>query len=327
MFLKNFKNSLLAILLTFIIMPFNVFAYSDYIIAGGNNIGMELNAKGIIIVGQYKVNSSSPGSDSGLKTGDIITSINDITVSNINEMVTEIDKSLNKNSIKIGFIRNNKENTTSLKLSMDENGIYKTGLYVKDSITGVGTLTFIDPETKIFGALGHEILEKSTGKILEIKDGKIFDTTVTGIIPSKNGDPGEKQATFYNNQIMGKISENTNKGVFGIYSNDVSNEKLYKVAKPELGQAQLLTVLNGQEINGYDINIIKLNDKGKTKNILFEITDEELINKTGGIIQGMSGSPIIQNNSIVGAVTHVIVDSPNRGYGIFITNMLEEAEN
>lgn len=327
---KKFKNIFLAVLLTFIIMPYNISAYSDYIIAGGNNIGMELNADGVIIVGLYKVNGAYPASNAGLKVGDIITSINGKIITTITEMVSEINESPNKNLIEIEYLRNNKKNSTSLELSLDENGVYKTGLYVKDSISGVGTLTFIDPETKIFGALGHEILERTTGKILEIKDGTIFNSEVTGVIPSENGNPGEKKANFYSNQIMGTINENTNKGVFGIYNNIDSNKKLYKVATPnevKTGEAKMLTVLDGNNISEYTINILKTNTKGKIKNILFEITDEELLDKTGGIIQGMSGSPIIQEDNIIGAVTHVVVDNPTRGYGIFITNMLEEAEN
>lgn len=330
MFFKKFKKTLIAILLTLYIMPSYAFAYSDYIVAGGKNIGMELNAEGIIIVGLYKVDNSYPAGDAGLKIGDIITSINEIPVSSINEMVDQIDKSSDKNDIKIEYLRNNVKNVTSLKLSMDNNGVFKTGLYVKDSVSGVGTLSFIDPKTKIFGALGHEILEKTTGKILEIKDGKIFDSTVTGIIKSENGNPGEKNAKLEQNDILGSIKENTNKGVFGIYNDDISNEKLYKVASIDeikVGPAEILTVLENKTVSTYDINIIKLNKKQDTKGILFEVTDKELLEKTGGIIQGMSGSPIIQGDLIIGAVTHVIVDNPTKGYGIFITNMLEEAEN
>lgn len=330
MFFKKFKKTLIAILLALYIMPNYAFAYSDYIIAGGKNIGMELNADGVIVVGLYKVDNAYPAGDAGLKVGDTITSINGNVVSSITEMVDEIDKSSDKNNIKIEYLRNNEKKVTSLKLSMDNNGVFKTGLYVKDSVSGVGTLSFIDPNTKIFGALGHEILEKTTGKILEIKDGKIFDSTVTGIIKSENGNPGEKSAKLEQNNILGSIDENTNKGVFGIYNGDISNEKLYKVASIDeikTGPAEILTVLEDKTIKAYDINIIKLNKKQDTKGILFEVTDKELLDKTGGIIQGMSGSPIIQNDLIIGAVTHVVVDNPTKGYGIFITNMLEEAEN
>ena len=224
-----------------------------------------------------------------------------------------------------------KEQFTNLKLSKDENNVIKTGLYVKDSITGVGTLSFIDPETKIFGALGHEIIEKNSGQILEVKDGKIFNTDVTSIQKSENGNPGEKNARFYTNQVNGSIFENTKQGIFGNYIENIPNKKLYKVANPsdiKKGEAKILTVLSENDIKEYSINILRIsNNEYKTKNILFEITDKNLLETTGGIIQGMSGSPIIQDNYIIGAVTHVVVDDPKKGYGIFITNMLEEAEN
>lgn len=329
MFFKKIKSTILMFLLSFFIIPLNILAYSDYIIASGENIGIKLNSNGIMIVGTYKIDNKNPGLDAGLKIGDRIISINDNKISNINEMVNVINSS-RTDSLKIGYIRNDKEKTTNLDLYND-NGTLKTGLYVKDSITGIGTLTFIDPETKLFGALGHEITESTTGNLLEITDGKIFDSTVTGITPSNNGEPGEKNATFNSDNIDGIIYENTNKGIFGKYTNSIETNNKYKVATIndiKLGEAKILTVLDGNKVGEYSINILKVsNNKEKIKNIVFEINDKELINKTNGIIQGMSGSPIIQGDYIIGAVTHVVVDNPHKGYGILITNMLEEAEN
>ena len=164
MFFKKFKKLVYLLLLTYIIIPTNALAYSDRIIAGGENIGITLNSKGILIVGTYKVNNESPAVQAGLKNGDIITNINGKEVNNIEEMAETIN-SFNSEEIEIKYERNNQKKTTKLKLYKDENNIYKTGLFVKDSITGIGTLTFIDPETKKFGALGHEIQEQATGKI------------------------------------------------------------------------------------------------------------------------------------------------------------------
>ena len=329
MFLKKFKKTFI-ILLTLFIIPFNVNAYSDYIIASGENIGISINSKGIVIVGTYGIDNEFPAAKAGLKVGDIITKINDKEINSISEMLTIINN-LNENEITIDYLRANKNHKTILTLKKD-NDILKTGLYVKDTITGVGTLTFIDPNTKLFGALGHEITEKTTGKIFDISGGNIFETSVINIERSENGNPGEKTAKFYMNNIDGNIKENTNKGIFGNYTSEINKNNLYKVANIsdiKKGKAKIRTVLNGTEIKEYEINILKINDNinQKTKNILFEITDQELIEKTGGIIQGMSGSPIIQNEYIIGAVTHVVVENPTRGYGIFITNMLEEAEN
>ena len=308
-------------------MPISILAYSDYIIPGGENIGIEIKSKGVMVVGLYEVNGKYIAKESGLKVGDIITKINDQKAETIDEM-TKIIGSSNE-TIKINFLRDDKEQTTTMNLIKDENNIYKTGLYVKDEIKGIGTLTFIDPNTKLFGALGHEIIEKSTGQILEVKDGKIYNSKVTNIEPSRDGNPGEKNALFKNE--IGEIKENTNKGIFGKYNEKLPEKTKYKVAKQneiKTGEAKILTVLNDEEVKEYKIEILKISDKEeKTKNLLFEITDKELLETTGGIVQGMSGSPIIQDNYIIGAVTHVVVDSPTKGYGIFITNMLEEAEN
>ena len=329
MFLKKLKSAFLLFLLSLFIIPLNINAYSDYIIASGENVGIKLNSNGVLIVGTYKIDNKNPANEAGLEIGDIIISINDKDINNISQMVNEINSSQNK-SIKVGYIRDDKEKYTNLNL-YNENGTYKTGLYVKDSISGIGTLTFIDPNTKIFGALGHEITESTTGKIVDITDGTIFDSSVTGITPSSDGDPGEKNATFDSRSVDGEIYENTNKGIFGNYTNKIDNSSLYKVANIDqikTGEAKILTVLDGNKVGEYSINILKVaNTKDKVKNIVFEITDKDLLSKTNGIIQGMSGSPIIQGDYIVGAVTHVVVDNPHKGYGILITNMLEEAEN
>lgn len=329
-FLKKFKTQAIMILLSLFIMPTSILAYSEYIIPGGENIGIELNSKGIMVVGLYQVNNTYPGRDANLKVGDTLVKVNDKDVANIDELVAELNKA--NISAKITYLRDNTEMQTNLSLTKDDNGVCKTGLYVKDSITGLGTLSFIDPNTKNFGALGHEIMEKTTGKILEIKDGKIFNSEVTGTIRSENGVPGEKNATFFSDQITGSVSENTNRGIFGTYSDTLPNKKQYKVAKPEeitTGTAKLMTVLSGTEVKEYSIEITKINNNmsQKTKNILFTITDKTLLKETGGIVQGMSGSPIIQNDKMVAVVTHVVVNDPTKGYGIFITNMLEEAEN
>lgn len=327
MFLKKIKKTIIIILTSFI-MPISIFAYSDYILVGGENVGIEINSKGVMVVGLYEIDGKYIASEAGIKVGDMIIAVNNQKIDNIKDLTKIISESNNK--IQIDFIRNNKIDHATLEITKDENDVSKTGLYVKDQIKGIGTLTYIDPNTKLFGALGHEIIEKSTGEILEVKDGKIYNSTVTNIEPSSDGVPGEKNAVFKENTI-GTIFENTNKGIFGKYEKEIPNKKLYKVAHPQdikQGEAKILTVLNEEEIKEYKINILKTSiSKDKTKNLLFEITDNELLEKTGGIIQGMSGSPIIQDDNIIGAVTHVVVDNPKKGYGIFITNMLEEAEN
>ncbi len=325
----NFKNKLLIFLLLFLFIPLSVGAYSNKVILGGNNIGIQVNSKGVMVVGFYKVNGNYIGSDAGLEIGDVITSINDSTISSIEELVTNLNDSNKEIGIDIGIIRNNKTLNISLKLIKDENNVYKTGIYVKDQISGIGTLTYIDPDTKIFGALGHEIIEKSSGKRLDILNGKIFKSEITGIERGSNGTPGEKSATLHNDQVLGSITENTNKGIFGTYTDSLSDELIEIADSKEitLGKAQIRTVIAGNKIETFEINILKVDHDNEIKNILFEIIDKDLIKQTGGVIQGMSGSPIIQNNKLIGAVTHVIVNDAHKGYGIFITTMLREGEN
>lgn len=325
----KFKKIFLMLLLSLLIIPTNILAYSNKIIVGGSNVGIEVKTKGILVIGQYKINNELISESSGIKAGDYITKVNGNIIKNISDFTSEIKNDDDKISIGIEYLRNGKYNTSSLKLTND-NGELKTGLYVKDSISGIGTLTFIDPNTKKFGALGHEILDKSTNEVLNIDSGSIYHSNITGINKSINGTPGEKEATYDENKKYGSIYENTNKGIFGTYTGKIDDSNLYEVSNPEdvkTGPAQILTVLDGEIISSYTINIESLNTKDETKNIVFSITDKNLLDKTGGIIQGMSGSPILQDGKIVGAVTHVIVNDCTKGYGIFITNMLKEAEN
>jgi len=329
MFFKKFKNLTLALFLTVYIIPQTILAYSKEIIASGETVGIKLETDGILIVGSYEINGHNSLVEAGLKTGDIINQINNKDVNTVEEMVNIISN-CNCDNLKIVYKRENKTKKTTLNLYEDK-GVLKTGLYVKDSVSGVGTLTFIDPNTKYFGVLGHEIADTTTGEIIDIESGTIFDSKITGITRSSDGNPGEKNALLYSDKVEGEVYENTNKGIFGKYTSNFDTSKLYKVASIDdikIGDAKILTVLDGVEVGEFSIKITSVNKtKDKLKNIQFEITDETLLDKTNGIVQGMSGSPIIQDDYIVGAVTHVVVNDPHKGYGILITNMLEEAEN
>ena len=242
-------------------------------------------------------------------------------------MTKIISESTNVNTFTV--LRNSKEKIIKFSIPKSDN-IIKTGLYVKDKITGIGTLSYIDPTTKIFASLGHERLESNTMTKFEIKDGTIYKAEVSSIIKSVVGSAGEKNATSDRETIYGIVSDNKETGIYGQYTEDLSNLETIKVAKKEevtTGKAIIKTVIKDNLVEEFTINIIKLDHNHKTKNILFEITDENLLEKTGGIIQGMSGSPIIQNNKLIGAVNYVVVNDPSKGYGIFIETMLEEGEN
>ncbi len=302
--------------------------YSNYIIPGGENLGIEISTKGIMIIGFYRVNGNFNKGNPSLKVGDNIIKVENTSVNTIDDLIKTIEKEKKDDNVNLTIKRNNKLKKINLKLEKEDN-IYKTGLYVKDSITGIGTLTYIDPETHKFGALGHEIIESNTNQKIEVKTGFIFKSLVTSIDRSSSGIAGGKKAKFYYDFEYGDISKNTKYGIYGTYNQSLPQKEKLKVAEPsdiKLGNAKIYTVLNGEKIESFDININKINPKNDIKNIYFNITSQKLLLKTGGVVQGMSGSPIIQDDKIIGAVTHVIVDNPKTGYGVFITKMLNEGE-
>lgn len=324
----NSLRKKLAIFLLFLIFPVNIFAYSSKVILGGQNIGINIQNNGVIVIGFYKLNGYFNKGTNEIKVGDLITKVNGIKISSIKELTQEIENNIKDNKVTLTLIRDKKEFDTELNL-LKENNVYKTGLYVKDTIKGIGTISYIDPETKIYGSLGHEILESNSNKSIEVKTGYIFESSITGIDKSFDGSPGEKTAKFNASNVFGTIDKNTIYGIFGKYNSSIDQTNLIEIAKKEeikLGKAYIYTVLKDNTVEKFEINITNINDYNKIKNISFEITDERLLNETGGIVQGMSGSPIVQNDKLCGVVTHVIIDKVKTGYGLFITTMLEEGE-
>lgn len=319
------KKYLLSVLLITFIIPLNIFAYSNKIIVGGQPIGIEVHSKGIYVVGFYEINNQKIAEEAGFKIGDIITKIDNqeiTSISSLNHILTD------EKTYQFTIKRKQQEETIKLKLINEENTL-KTGLYVKDQITGIGTLSYIDPETKIYGSLGHEILESTSLKKFELLTGKIYKAEITGIKKSSNNSAGEKNAILDQNTNYGTINKNEIEGIFGKYEATLPKTELYEVGTKEeikKGKATIKTVISGTTVEEFDIEILALDEKDPVKNIYFEITDKNLLNKTGGVVQGMSGSPIIQNNKIIGVVNYVIINETNKGYGIYITTMLESGD-
>lgn len=321
------------VLFTFFVIflfPLGVFAYSKYIIPGGESIGIKINTEGLVVVGFYKVEDEYIAKNN-FKIGDKIINVNGKNVNTIDELTDAVSKSeISSLNVKVTVKRNDREVDTYLKLIVKD-GTYKTGLYVKDSLIGLGTLSYIDPVSKIYGALGHEITMNETGNKVDVRDGNILYSKVIGIDKSRNGRVGSKNANIIFDRKIGTIQKNTNKGIYGIYTDNLPNKDTYQVAdfsNIRKGDAYILTVTKDNKIEKYSINILdKYSSKKDTqKAFSFEITDKNLLNKTGGIVQGMSGSPIIQDDKIIGAVTNVLVDNVTLGYGISIITMLSEGE-
>lgn len=316
------------LLLMLLLIPMNLLAYSENIIVGGETIGIEAYSKGVVVVGFYKVNGKYIASDT-LKVGDTILEIEGVSVSSIKEMTTLIDENIKNGKVNALIKRNNKTKKVVLNLVKD-GSVYKTGLYIKEKVTGIGTLTYIDPETKIYGSLGHEIMISESTNRVEVRKGEIYKSFVNGIDRSINGRVGSKNASIDYQTKLGTVTKNTSVGIYGIYNKTI-NKETTSVAKWEeidLGKAVIRTITDGSKIEEYEIEITSLNRNAidTNKSITFKVTDKTLMEKTGGIVQGMSGSPIIQNGKIIGAVTHVVIDEVNKGYAVFIRTMLEEGE-
>ena len=316
------------LLFSLLLFPISVCAYSNKIIPGGNTIGIHVSSKGILVVGFYKVDGKYNKGTPELKIGDYIIKINNKDVSTSDEFINLLEESKKADSIEVSFLRNKKEYKTQLNL-IKIDGSLKTGLYIKDSITGIGTLSYIDPETNVYGALGHEIIESTSKSMINIENGEIFKNSITSIDRSENGTPGSKNAKFYKNIEYGNILKNTKYGIYGIPNNLISSVEsleVKKISEINKGKAYIRTVTKGEKVENYEIEITDINKNSKLKSITFKVTDPDLINKAGGIVQGMSGSPIIQDGYLIGVVTHVLVDDVKKGYAISIITMLDEGD-
>lgn len=308
------------------------------VIVGGQSVGVQLHTLGVLVVGHhlvnYEGNTVSPGEDAKIEVGDIILEMNGKEISKMDDVKPIVEKAGEKDEpISLKIKRDNNIIETKLTPMYNEKEkSYQIGLYIRDSATGIGTISFYDPESKKYGALGHVISDVDTKKPIEIHDGKIVRSKVTKISKGNNGFPGEKQAKFsMRDKQLGTITKNSPFGIFGELDDDVLEDgKPMSIALShdvEEGPAQILTVIDGEKVEKFDIEIINSVPQKfpATKGMVIKVTDEKLLNKTGGIVQGMSGSPIIQNGKLVGAVTHVFVNDPTSGYGVHIEWMLNEA--
>lgn len=313
------------ILLLLLFIPTIVFGYSDYVILGGDTLGLEVNSDGVVVVGYYEINGNYINKH--LKVGDRIVEVNNVDVGSSNDLVELIDKYMIDNKVFITYDRDGIEYDGELYLNY-VNGTYKTGLYVKGNVLGIGTLTYVDPNTKVYGMLGHGLNMSQTNRKIEIKNGYSYNADVVSFTRSKDGNPGSKNANINKDSLFGTIVENTSYGVFGIVE-DVGDTKLLKVGNIDdvkLGTAYIYTTNTDNIIEKYKIKILDIDKNSSEKNYYFEIVDKDLLKMSGGIVQGMSGSPIVQGDTIIGAVTRVLVDDVSRGYGLDIVTMLEEGD-
>jgi len=300
------------------------------LVPSGRVFGVKFFTKGIMVVRLAEIEtengSVSPAKRAGLEEGDVILEINGTQVNTAEEMAKVVEE-CRGGEMKVVYLRQNSEKTCVITpcLSLSDKK-YKTGIWVRDSTAGIGTMTYYNPQTGAFAGLGHGICDVDTGLLMPLLKGNVVDVEITDIIRGRSGSPGELKGTF-DTQRRGIITGNTEHGVYGILDDiDDSDSQPLKIGLKQdvcIGKASIMCELSDDGVDEYEIEIIKIKNEDKDgKNFIIKVTDERLLEKTGGIVQGMSGSPILQNGKIIGAVTHVLVGNPERGYGIFIENML-----
>ena len=304
---------------------------------GGTSVGIKLSTKGVLVVGHSDIESvegkvESPAKNSGIELGDVLIKINGEEIQSSKDLSKKI-KNLDNSKINVDYIRNGNIEKKEIDLEK-ENNEYKLGLWVRDSTAGIGTLTFYDKNTSIFGALGHPITDGDTNKPFIVRNGDLLNSSVISVRKGEKGSPGELKGLFVNEkESLATIEKNTEAGIFGEASADLVNPTFNKPLKVGFrneikeGAAKIITTIDENGPKMYDIEIVKLlpQEEPGPKSMVIKVTDEELLEKTGVIVQGMSGSPIIQDNKLVGAVTHVLINKPDVGYGIYIEWMLKDA--
>ena len=298
------------------------------LIPGGQAVGVAIHTQGVLVVGL----GDGAGVKAGLRAGDVLLSVNGRPLDSA-DILTETVNAAGGQPLSIVMERGGKQQTVLATPQFDESSqSYRLGVWVRDSTAGVGTLTYYDPQTGRYGALGHAITDSDTGLILPVREGSVMDAEIVSVRRGERGMPGELKGSFLREQLsLGNVKRNSAVGIFGTLDNVVRNA-LYPNGLPvgskndvHTGAATILSTVDGKNMVEYAVEITQVTRAGEQKSMVIRVTDERLLDMTGGIVQGMSGSPIIQDGKLVGAVTHVLVNDPTRGYGIFIENMLDAA--
>ncbi len=300
-------------------------AFSEYVYLGGFTAGFTLKTKGATVVGISEVitqnGSISPCKCAGIEIGDVILSMNGKEINSASD-IDCILKDYSSGFIITEILRNNQKKLCDVFPEKDVLGNYKLGLFIREDLNGLGTVTYVNDNGE-FASLGHPIANEN-GEIYNLKSGEVYESNIIGVNKGYRGHAGELKGLFIGDKPIGIVTKNTNVGMYGKFNkfNPLEYVKI-AVGNAKIGKAEIVSTVEGQNTNKYSIEIIKIDNRvGNTKNLVIKITDKQLLDYTGGILQGMSGSPIIQDGKLIGAVTHVFINDPSRGYGILIDNML-----
>lgn len=323
MTIKKTAAAIFAVVLCFVL---SAAALAQPLVPGGRALGIRMTTDGVVVAGISEVETASgkqsPAALAGLKKGDVITRIGSKDISTADDFKAALGE-LDGSKTTVTVERGGSVKQLGITPAQDTDGAWKLGLWLRDGISGVGTLTFYDPATGVYGALGHSISDETTGDALPLGDGGVYDAQIVGIVPGEAGAPGQLDGSTDCTQFLGDIQINCGCGIFGEAGFEGNAIETGEIAA---GPATILCTLSGSDVHEYGIEIKKVYSGAEYTTVMLTVTDPELLEQTGGIVQGMSGSPIIQNGHLVGAVTHVFVNDPTSGYGISIQDMLEMAQ-
>lgn len=309
-----------------------VSAYAVELIPVGSAVGIEVDVDGVLVDEVSEVITDSggvyPAKKAGVKIGDVIIGLNGTEIDDLEDFA-EYAKSFDGTPVTLTILRQGKQLQCTVTPVLSVEGKYQVGLWLRDKVAGIGTVTYYNPQTGEYGALGHGINDPESGTLIPITEGKTYDASVVDVVQGKSGDPGELTGSFDTHAMFGTVGENTVYGIFGRCSGTPSTQQCAmetaSIGEAVVGEAEILSTVDGSRPKNYSIHIDKIQRKDGEERYQITVTDPELLQRTGGVVCGMSGSPIIQNGKLIGAVTHVLVNDPTRGYGIFIDNMLEAA--
>ena len=303
---------------------------SRTVVPGGQSVGVALATDGVVVVGLSDLGGTipSPARLAGLKAGDIIASVDGAPLGSTAQLTERVSAGT---PMRLTIDRGGARHALDVEPVRAASGSFRIGAWVRDSTAGIGTMTFYDPQNGGYGALGHAITDADTGTVLPVQRGDLMESVVTAIRPGRKGEPGELVGRFTpESRVLGSILSNNARGIYGRLDQPLQSElypdgvSVMSSGEVQVGSAQLLTTLDGAGVRAYDCEIVRLTGSPTSeRGFVLRVTDQALLSRTGGIVQGMSGSPILQNGRLAGAVTHVFVSDPTRGYGIFIENMLD----
>ena len=321
------KKTAIAALLCLAVLGASPAAFAQELAVGGQIVGIQIHTEGVLVAGVGPVETAegrrSPAAEAGVKEGDLVVAVNGTPVDTAGDLIAAVGAQGGA-EVRLDLLRREHPLTLTVRPALSSEQQWMLGMWLRDGISGIGTVTFCDPNTGAFGALGHSVSEEESGRILPLRGGQITEAEVVNVVPGAAGAPGELSGCSDVGRVLGEVEKNTDHGIYG-HLNAPLGGRIVETGEMEPGPATILSTVSGHEVREYQAAVSRLYRDGEGRHAVITVTDAELCARTGGIVQGMSGSPILQNGKLVGAVTHVFVNDPTRGYAISSQDMLDDA--